>query len=156
MFPSDASPDEAHLEPLGRFAVRAADALRAVSRAQSLALELDRTRSVLAVVGQATAQLSLAHTLETAVERVAELLAVEQLAVYLRRDRRLFAAAGRGISLSRFNPSGFNRSTAGASASSAYASGWGDRSIGSESRISPARSRIWGARPRSVRPSRSH
>ena len=97
LFPSDASPDEARLEPLGRFAVRAADALRAVSRAQSLALELDRTRSVLAVVGQATAQLSLAHTLETAVERVAELLAVEQLAVYLRRDRRLFAAAGRGL-----------------------------------------------------------
>jgi serine phosphatase RsbU (regulator of sigma subunit) len=97
LFAADAPPDDARLEPLARFAVRAAHALRASARAQSLALELDRTRALLAVVGQATAQLSLAHTLETAVERVAELLAVDQLAVYLRQDGRLLPAAGRGL-----------------------------------------------------------
>src|SRR5207253_6519684 len=40
---------------------------------------------------------SLAHTLETAVERVGELLGVEQLAVYLRQEGKLVAAAGRGL-----------------------------------------------------------
>src|SRR5919206_271108 len=61
----------------------AAHALRAGERARTLAEELERTRALLAVVGQAIAQLSLAHTLETAVERVAELLGAERLAVYL-------------------------------------------------------------------------
>ena len=44
--------------------------VRASERARFLALELDRTRALLAVVGQATAELSLAHTLDTALERV--------------------------------------------------------------------------------------
>ena len=44
---------------------------------------------------EATAELSLAHTLETAVERVAELLAVERIAVYLRADEDRLAAGSR-------------------------------------------------------------
>ena len=57
-----------------------------------------RTRALLAVVGQATAELSLAHTLETAVDRLSELFAVEHVAVYLRApDNRLTPAAGRGL-----------------------------------------------------------
>jgi len=89
-----ASPDPEQLGRLRTFGVRAAHALRASSRAQSLALELERTRALLAVVGQATAELSLAHTLETAVERVSDLLAVESVAVYLRADEdRLVPAA---------------------------------------------------------------
>ena len=43
------------------------------------------------VVGQAIAELSLAHTLETAVARVAELLGTERVAVYLREDGGLRA-----------------------------------------------------------------
>src|SRR5439155_10778050 len=64
----------------------------------TLAVELERTRALLAVVGQATAELSLAHTLETAVDRLAEVFAVEQVAVYLRGDEdELVAAASLGL-----------------------------------------------------------
>jgi len=90
-------PAQEELARLSTFGVRAAHALRAGERARTLAEELERTRALLAVVGQAIAQLSLAHTLETAVERVAELLGAERLAVYLREDGRLTAAAGRGL-----------------------------------------------------------
>ena len=90
--------DAEQLGPLRTFGVRAAYALRASARTRSLALELERTRALLAVVGQATAQFSLAHTLETAVERVSELLAVDSVAVYLRADvDRLVPAAARSL-----------------------------------------------------------
>ena len=49
------------------------------------------------MVGEAISRLSLAHTLETAVERIAELLQVEHLGVFLRDEGRLHAAAGRGL-----------------------------------------------------------
>jgi serine phosphatase RsbU (regulator of sigma subunit) len=95
--PSDA-PDAEQLARLTTFGVRVAHALRSSSRARTLGVELERTRALLAVVGQATAQLSLAHTLETAVERLGELFAVENVAVYLRAgEDRLAPAAGRGL-----------------------------------------------------------
>jgi serine phosphatase RsbU (regulator of sigma subunit) len=97
-FGPGATPGAAELGRLTTFAVRAAHALRASERTRSLALELERTRALLAVVGQATAELSLVHTLETAVEHVAELLAVDNIAVYLRADDdRLVPAATRGL-----------------------------------------------------------
>jgi serine phosphatase RsbU (regulator of sigma subunit) len=97
LFVSD-SPDAEQLVRLRTFGVRAAHALRASARVRSLALELERTRALLAVVGQATAELSLAHTLETVVERVSELLGVESVAVYLRADEdRLVPAATRSL-----------------------------------------------------------
>ena len=49
------------------------------------------------MIGQAIAQLSLSHTLETAVERIAELLGVERVAVYLLDGGRLQPVAGRGL-----------------------------------------------------------
>ena len=98
LFGPDDMPTPLELSRLTTFGVRAAHALDASERARSLALELERTRALLAVVGQATAELSLAHTLETAVERVAELLAVDDVAVYLRADeQRLVPAATRGL-----------------------------------------------------------
>ncbi len=97
VFERASAPDEELIVRLATFGVRAAHALRAGARARTIAQELERTRALLAVVGQAIAQLSLAHTLETAVERVAELLDTEAVAVYLREDGRLTAAAGRGI-----------------------------------------------------------
>jgi serine phosphatase RsbU (regulator of sigma subunit) len=97
VFAGEETPDEQELARLSTFGVRAAHALRAGERTRLLAGELERTQALLAVVGQAIAQLSLAHTLETAVERVAELLEAERLAVYLREDGRLGAAAGRGL-----------------------------------------------------------
>ena len=97
LYPDAGGTSGTDLSRLASFAVRAAHALRASQRAERLELELERSRALLAVVGQAIAQLSLAHTLETAVERLAELLSAERLAVYLRDDGRLVAAAGRGL-----------------------------------------------------------
>ncbi len=82
---------------LASFGARAAHALRASARARRLDLELERSRALLEVIGQAFAELSLAHTLETAVERVAELLAADRVALYLRADGALEPAAGRGV-----------------------------------------------------------
>jgi serine phosphatase RsbU (regulator of sigma subunit) len=96
-YTDDAVPAESDLPPLAAFAARAAHALRSGARARDVELELDRTRALLDVVSEAISRLSLAHTLETAVERIAELLQVEQVGVYLRDEGRLFAAAGRGV-----------------------------------------------------------
>jgi serine phosphatase RsbU (regulator of sigma subunit) len=97
LFAEDQAPSEHDLKLFATFGVRAAHALRASARARTVTAELERTRALLAVVGQAISQLSLAHTLETAVARVAELLDADRLAVYLREDDRLYAAAGVGL-----------------------------------------------------------
>jgi serine phosphatase RsbU (regulator of sigma subunit) len=91
------APDERRLDSLTSFAVRAAHALRSSERARDAAYELERSRALLAVVGEAIAHLSLAHTLETAIERLAVLLGVDRIAVYLQDDRRMTTAASRGV-----------------------------------------------------------
>jgi len=87
------------LDALTTFAARATHALRSSERAREQSVELERSRTLIAVVGQAIAELSLVHTLETAIDRVAELLGAERLAVYLLEPdgRRLLEAAGRGL-----------------------------------------------------------
>ena len=92
-------PDAEQLARLATFGVRAAQALRTGERARLLALELERTRALLEVIVQATAELSVSHTLETAVQRVAELLDVKRVAVYLRDadEAGLEATASRGL-----------------------------------------------------------
>ena len=82
---------------LATFGVRAAQALRASESLVETQAELERSRALVAVISQAIAQLSLSHTLETAVERIAELLAVERVAVYLLDGGRLQPVAGRGL-----------------------------------------------------------
>ncbi|HET7572525.1 MAG TPA: SpoIIE family protein phosphatase [Gaiellaceae bacterium] len=97
LHPPGEGPDAEQLARLGTFGVRAAHALRTSARARLLAAELERTRALVAVIGQATAELSVAHTLQTAVERVSDLLGIERVAVYLRGpDERLEPAASRG------------------------------------------------------------
>jgi serine phosphatase RsbU (regulator of sigma subunit) len=99
LHPAGEEPDPQQLTRLATFGVRAAHALRTGERARLLALELERTRALLEVIAQATAELSVSHTLETAVERVAELLRVERVAVYLRAggDGGLEEAVSRGL-----------------------------------------------------------
>ena len=99
LHPEGDEPDAEQLTRLATFGVRAAHALRTGERARLLALELERTRALLEVIAQATAELSVSHTLETAVERVSELLAVQRVAVYLRAagEGELAEAAGRGL-----------------------------------------------------------
>ncbi len=90
-------PTAEQIARLGTFGVRAAAALRASEQSRQLALELARTRALLELIVQATAELSVAHTLETAVERVSEILGVDRVAVHLRlADGTLEEAAGRG------------------------------------------------------------
>ena len=91
------SPDERARAQLASFAVRAAHALRSSERARETGFELERSRALLSVVGEAIARLSLSHTLDTAIERVAELLGADRVAVYLREDGRTVVAASRGI-----------------------------------------------------------
>jgi serine phosphatase RsbU (regulator of sigma subunit) len=81
---------------LAGFAARAAVSLRRTRRAQIVAEELGRSQTLIAVIGQAIAQLSLAHTLETAVERVVELTGGGEVAVYLREGGGLGLAASSG------------------------------------------------------------
>jgi serine phosphatase RsbU (regulator of sigma subunit) len=97
LFSPGSEPSDVALATLATFGVRAAHALRASFQARTVALELERTRALLAVVGQAISELSLAHTLETAVASVGELLEADRLAVYLRDDDKLYAAAGIGL-----------------------------------------------------------
>jgi len=87
------------LDALTTFAARATHALRSGERAREQSVELERSRTLVAVVGQAIAELSLEHTLDTAIDRVAELLGAERLAVYLLEPdgQRLLEAAGRGL-----------------------------------------------------------
>jgi serine phosphatase RsbU (regulator of sigma subunit) len=95
LFPLGRTPED--LASLSSLAVRAAHALGEADRATELGLELERSRALLSVVGEAIARLSLAHTLETAVERVAALLDTDRVALYLMEDGVLAAAAARAI-----------------------------------------------------------
>jgi serine phosphatase RsbU (regulator of sigma subunit) len=90
-------PTAEQIARLGAFGVRAAAALRSGERSREVVRELARTRALLELIVQATAELSVAHTLETAVERVSEILGVDRVAVHLRSaDGSLEEAAGRG------------------------------------------------------------
>ena len=84
------------LVALATFAGRVGHAVSLGESAQELGFELERTRALLSVVGDAITHLSLAHTLDTAVERIAELLTIERVGIYL-REGRLLVAAGRGL-----------------------------------------------------------
>jgi serine phosphatase RsbU (regulator of sigma subunit) len=91
-------PTQAELEALAEFAARFAHALRLGARARDVELELERTRALLSVVAEAISHLSLTHTLDTAVDRIAALLAIDRVGIYLRDERhRLSTAAGRDL-----------------------------------------------------------
>jgi serine phosphatase RsbU (regulator of sigma subunit) len=97
LFDEDAPPAEDELAALTTFAVRAAHTLRSSEALVETKGELERTRALVTVISQAIAQLSLAHTLETALDRVAELLEADRLAVYLRDEGGLQPVAARGL-----------------------------------------------------------
>jgi serine phosphatase RsbU (regulator of sigma subunit) len=93
VFDEGHAPADDELARLAIFAVRAAHALRATERARTVEIELERARALLAAVAQANEHLSLEHTLATVVERVAELLETDRIAVYLREEGRLAPAS---------------------------------------------------------------
>jgi hypothetical protein len=65
------SPSSRDLARLATFSARVANALRASEEAARLATDLEPAQALLSVLDEAIAPLSLAHTLETAVDRVA-------------------------------------------------------------------------------------
>src|SRR5262245_38676989 len=89
VFAVGVSPSQGDLEKLAAFSIRAAQALRAGARARRTSRELEHAQALLEVVGQAIAELSLAHTLETAISRVSELLGANRVAVYVREGFHL-------------------------------------------------------------------
>src|SRR5918999_2245591 len=90
-------PPDGVLRGLAGFGSRAGHALRAGERAADMSADLERSQALVAVVSQAIAQLSLAHTLATASDRIADLLAADRIAIYLLDERRLEAAHVRGV-----------------------------------------------------------
>jgi serine phosphatase RsbU (regulator of sigma subunit) len=96
-FVSGSGPTAGDLARLSTFAARVASALRAIEEADRVATDLERSRALLSVLAEAIAHLSLAHTLETAVDRLARLLSCERVAVYLLESRGLQLAAGRAL-----------------------------------------------------------
>ena len=95
--PARPRPGRRHLAGSTASPFARAHALRAGERVREAGGELERSRALLEVLGQAISQLSLAHTLETAAERVAELLGTDRVAVYLIEDRRLVARCGAAL-----------------------------------------------------------
>ncbi len=93
----DQVPLDDELGALTAFAARTAHALRSGQRSAEVAVELEQVRTLLEVVGETTSRLSLAYTLETGIERIASVLPVERVGVYLSEDGTLFPAAGRGL-----------------------------------------------------------
>jgi serine phosphatase RsbU (regulator of sigma subunit) len=85
------------LDRLSPFGARAAIALKRSRKVGEVEAALRRSQTLVAVVSQAIAQLSLAHTLDTAVERVAELASSQHVGVYLREEGGLVASASRGL-----------------------------------------------------------
>jgi serine phosphatase RsbU (regulator of sigma subunit) len=96
-FDQTAEPDGRELARMTTFAVRVANALRVSDDAARLATDLERAQALLSVVDEAIAHLSLAHTLETAVDRVSNLASCDRVGVYLLENGRLELAAGRGL-----------------------------------------------------------
>ena len=78
-------------------AARAAVALRRARRAALAEQELERSETIVEVLSQAIARLSLSHTLETAVERISELSGSDRVGIYLRTGEGLEAAASQGL-----------------------------------------------------------
>jgi len=91
-------PDADAVGALTAFALRAAEALRARDRSREAAHELERARTLLAALEQATEQLSVQAALAAAMQHAATLTGVDRVAVYLRQGRGLEPAASRDVS----------------------------------------------------------
>ena len=91
-------PSDPLLDRLGTFAVRAAHALRAGERRQTLSVELERTRALLTSSARRSRSSRSPTRSSTAIEHVSGLLGAERLAVYLSSEPgRLEPAAEREL-----------------------------------------------------------
>jgi len=96
-FGEQAQTSESELEVLQTLAARVAGVLEGAALRRDLVQELGRTQALLSFSGQAMSELAVEPTLNVAVEQIADLLGVEQIAVYLKREDGLRTAAARGL-----------------------------------------------------------
>lgn len=96
-FGEQAQTSESELEVLQTLAARVAGVLEGAALRRDLVQELGRTQALLSFGGQAMSELAVEPTLNVAVEQIADLLGVEQIAVYLKREDGLRTAAARGL-----------------------------------------------------------
>ena len=96
-FGEQAQTSESELEVLQTLAARVAGVLEGAALRRDLVQELGRTQALLSFSGQAMSELAVEPTLNVAVEQIANLLGVEQIAVYLKREDGLRTAAARGL-----------------------------------------------------------
>jgi len=96
-FAAGGAPRAAGLAALEAFGAQAARALVEAERVLGLEAEIERTRTLYEIVAEASSHLSLAHTLQTAIERVVDLLHVERVGVYLLEESDLRLVAGREL-----------------------------------------------------------
>jgi len=97
-FDDGAQTSEDELDALQTLAARLAGVLEDAARRRDLGLELERTQALLSFGGQTLSELALEPTLNAAVEHIADLLGVGQVAVYLKDgEDKLRVAAARGL-----------------------------------------------------------
>jgi sigma-B regulation protein RsbU (phosphoserine phosphatase) len=96
-FRRETEPSRGELETLQTLAARITGLLQDAERRRALAQELSRTKEILAFTGQTTTQLAVEPTLNAAMERIASLLGIERIAVYLCDEGGLATAVERGV-----------------------------------------------------------
>ena len=96
-FSEEMQTTEGELEALQTLAARVAGVLEEAALRRDLVLELERTQALLSFSGQAMSELAVEPALNVAVERIADLLGIERVAVYLNGEDGLRTAAARGL-----------------------------------------------------------
>jgi len=96
-FGEETQTSEREIEALQTLAARVAGVLEEAALRRDLVLELERTQALLSFSGQAMSELAVEPALNAAVERIADLLGIQQVAVYLNGEDGLSTAAARGL-----------------------------------------------------------
>ena len=96
-FGEEAHASEAQIQILQTLAARVAGVLEEAALRRDLAQELERTHALLSFSGEDISQLAVEPMLNAAVERIADLLGIERVAVYLNGEDGLRPAAARGL-----------------------------------------------------------
>ncbi|MGA9761500.1 MAG: SpoIIE family protein phosphatase [Gaiellaceae bacterium] len=96
-FSEEAHTSEAELQIVQTLAARVAGVLGEAALHRDLAEELERTQALLSFSGEAMSQLAVEPALNAALERIADLLGIKRVAVYLNGEDGLHTAAARGL-----------------------------------------------------------
>jgi sigma-B regulation protein RsbU (phosphoserine phosphatase) len=96
-FAEEGRPDDDEIRALEVVAARISGLFEEARRRRELAQELMRSRELISFGGQTTAELAVEPLLGAAMDRIAGLLGIERIAIYLCEEGGLRAAAERGL-----------------------------------------------------------